>query len=94
MALKFSVSRVVTHWVLLFFSKFEVEYCLCVNRRRSCLEVCIADVIRKFQSLVWCLNKVRSSSVNEFHPDYVVSVICFTLYCKFCQCSASEEAGA
>ena len=27
----------------------EAEYCLCVNRGRSCLEVCTADVIRKFQ---------------------------------------------
>ena len=33
---------------LIFCSKFEAEYCLCVNRGRSCLEVCTADVIRKF----------------------------------------------
>ena len=79
---------------LIFCSKFEAEYCLCVNRDRSCLEVCIADVIRKFQILVWCLNKVRSSSVIEFHPHCVVSVTRLTLYCKFCQCSASEEVGA
>ena len=93
-ALEFFVSRVVTHWIPLFFSKFEAEYRLCVNRGRSCLEVCTADVIRKFQILVWCLNKVWSSSVIEFHPHYVVSVTCLTLYCKFGQCSGSDEVGA
>ena len=84
----------VVHWVPLFFSKFKAEYYLWVNYGRSCLEVCTADVIRKFQILVWCLNKVRLSSLIEFHPNYVVSVTCLTLYCKFCQCSASEEVGA
>ena len=59
---------------LIFCSKFEAEYCLCVNRGRSCLEVCTADVICKFQISVWCLNKVRSSSVIQFHRHYVMSV--------------------
>ena len=59
---------------LIFCSKFEAEYCLCINRGRSCLEVCTADVIHKFQISVWCLNKVRSSSVIQFHRHYVVSV--------------------
>ena len=79
---------------LIFCSKFEAEYCLCVNRSRSCLEVCTADVIRKFQILVWCLNKVWSSSVIEFHPLCVVSVTLLTLYCKFYHCSASDKVGA
>ena len=59
---------------LIFCSKFEAEYCLCLNRGRSCLEVCTADVIRKFQISVWCLNKVRSSSVIQFHRHCVVIV--------------------
>ena len=55
----------------------EAEHYLCVERgSRSCLEVCLVDVICKFQISVWCsMNKVPSSSVIQFHRHYsVVSV--------------------
>ena len=60
--------------LILCISYVEAEHCLCVNRGRSCLEVCIADIFRKFQISVWCLNKVRSSTVIQFHHYCVVSV--------------------
>ena len=61
---------------ILCISYVEAEHYLCVERgTRSCLEVCLADVIRKFQISVWCsMNKVRSSSVIQFHRHCVVSV--------------------
>ena len=43
--------------LILCISYVEAEHCLCVNRGRSCLEVCTADVIHKFQISIWCLKR-------------------------------------